>query len=177
MKFLVCCEDDVGFSCLLSTLLRIWSKNGGCGLMRVYWGARDERGCGHMKLFKNKANQDNTLRINRGTGYDNQRVVNVVRDRENVEQADWRDDTDDELENQELKAHYLYMAHIQEVTLDAADNFRPIFNAEPLQKEQGDTNITVDSLDMSTNGKTVKQDDDDLAKERDLLASLIEKLK
>ncbi|GKE34219.1 hypothetical protein Tco_1453541 [Tanacetum coccineum] len=31
-----------------------------------------------------RANQDNTLRINRGTGYDNQRVVNVVGARENV---------------------------------------------------------------------------------------------
>ncbi|GKC86386.1 hypothetical protein Tco_1142103 [Tanacetum coccineum] len=50
-------------------------------------------------------------------------------------------------------------------------------------KEQGDTNITtdtnitIDSLDMSTNGETVDQDDDDLAIERDLLSSLIDKLK
>ncbi|GJT76118.1 hypothetical protein Tco_1042843, partial [Tanacetum coccineum] len=101
------------------------------------------------------ANQDNTPRINRGTRYDNQRVVNVVGAKENVayhkekrlsckqkearfqlnaEQADWRDDTDDEPEDQELEAHYLYMAKIQEVTLDAADNFRPIFDIEPLQK-------------------------------------------
>ncbi|GJS58900.1 hypothetical protein Tco_0653684 [Tanacetum coccineum] len=68
----------------------------------------------------NRANQDNTPRINRGTWYDNQRVVNVARARENVayhkekillckqeevgfqlnaEQADWRDDTDDEPED------------------------------------------------------------------------------
>ncbi|GJR42632.1 hypothetical protein Tco_1310735 [Tanacetum coccineum] len=67
-----------------------------------------------------RANQDNTPRINRGTWYDNQRVVNVARNRENVayhnekilsckqeevgfqlnaEQADWRDDTDDEPED------------------------------------------------------------------------------
>ncbi|GJR71565.1 hypothetical protein Tco_0083930 [Tanacetum coccineum] len=44
-------------------------------------------------------------------------------------------------------------------------------------EEQSDTNITINSLDMSTNGETVDQDDDDLAKERDLLASLIKKLK
>ncbi|GJZ38118.1 hypothetical protein Tco_0584309 [Tanacetum coccineum] len=31
-----------------------------------------------------RANQDNSPRINRGTGYDNQREVNVVRARENV---------------------------------------------------------------------------------------------
>ncbi|GJV75204.1 hypothetical protein Tco_1506788 [Tanacetum coccineum] len=44
-------------------------------------------------------------------------------------------------------------------------------------EEQGDTNITIDSMVMSTNKETVDQDDDDLARERDLLASLIEKLK
>ncbi|GKC09260.1 hypothetical protein Tco_1000870, partial [Tanacetum coccineum] len=45
--------------------------------------------------------------------------------------------------------------------------------------EQGDTNITTGSLDMSTNGEEANQDDadDDLARERDFLASLIEKLK
>ncbi|GKA97009.1 hypothetical protein Tco_0824903, partial [Tanacetum coccineum] len=99
------------------------------------------------------------------------------------------------------------MAQIQEVTLDAADISGPIFDAEPLQKvqnnddnynvfaiinehpeqpesvndtyleEQGDTNITIDSLDMCNQGEMVDQDDDDLAKERDLLAFLIEKLK
>nr|GEX19950.1 hypothetical protein [Tanacetum cinerariifolium] len=70
-------------------------------------------------------------------------------------QADWRDDSDDEPEDQELEAHYIYMAQIQEVTPDAADNSGPIFDSEPLQKD----------------------DDDDLANECDLLASLIEKLK
>ncbi|GJV19345.1 retrovirus-related pol polyprotein from transposon TNT 1-94 [Tanacetum coccineum] len=155
----------------------------------------------------NRANQDNTPRINRGTGYDNQRVVNVVGARENVELADWMDDTNDEPADQELEAHYLYMAKIQEVTRDTVDNFGPIFDTEPLQRvqnnndnynvfsndrehpeqpesvndtyldEQCGTNITIDSLDMSTNGKTVDRDDDDLAKERDLIASLIEKLK
>ncbi|GJW32384.1 hypothetical protein Tco_0052416, partial [Tanacetum coccineum] len=53
-----------------------------------------------------RANQDNSPRINRGTGYDNQRAVNVAGARENVEQADWKDDTDDESEEQELEAHY-----------------------------------------------------------------------
>nr|GEU74899.1 hypothetical protein [Tanacetum cinerariifolium] len=124
-----------------------------------------------------------------------------------AEQADWRDDADDEPDDQELEAHYLYMAKIQEVTPNAANTSRPIFDTEPLQKvqndndnynvfandrehpkqpeyvndtyleEHDDTNITIDSLDMSTNGETVDQDDDDRVRERDLLASLIEKLK
>ncbi|GKC57031.1 hypothetical protein Tco_1084629 [Tanacetum coccineum] len=160
-----------------------------------------------------RAHQDNTPRISKGTGYDNQRAVNVAGAMENVgtqlsvEQEDWMDDTDDEPDDQELEAHYIYMTHIQEVTLDAADNSGPIVDVEPLQKvqnnddnynvftnnkehpiqpesvndtyleEQGDTNITIEPLDMSNNGETVDQDDDDIAKERNLLASLIEKLK
>nr|GEZ70023.1 hypothetical protein [Tanacetum cinerariifolium]GEZ70352.1 hypothetical protein [Tanacetum cinerariifolium] len=62
-----------------------------------------------------RANQDNSLRINRSVGYENQRIGNVVGAREIVEQVDWRDDTDDdELEDQELEAHYMYMAQLQE---------------------------------------------------------------
>ncbi|GKE64364.1 hypothetical protein Tco_1518525, partial [Tanacetum coccineum] len=52
----------------------------------------------------------------------------------NAEQADWKDDTDDESDDQELEAHYMYMAQIQEVTLDAVDNSGPVFDAEPLHK-------------------------------------------
>ncbi|GJX66033.1 retrovirus-related pol polyprotein from transposon TNT 1-94 [Tanacetum coccineum] len=153
-----------------------------------------------------RANHNNTPRINRGIGYDNQRAINVVGARETV--GIQRDDTDDEPKDQELEAHYLYMAQIQEVTLDAAENSGTIFDVEPLQKvqndndnynvfandkqhpeqpesvndtypnEQGDNNIIIDSLDMSNNrGEADQDDDDDLARERDLLASLIEKLK
>nr|GFD28561.1 hypothetical protein [Tanacetum cinerariifolium] len=52
----------------------------------------------------------------------------------NAEQADWRDDTDDdELEDQELEAHYMYTTQLQEVSPDAADS-GPIFDDEPMQK-------------------------------------------
>nr|GEY97466.1 hypothetical protein [Tanacetum cinerariifolium] len=100
---------------------------------------------------------------------------------EELEQADWRDHTDDKHEDQELETHYLYMAQIQEVTSDAADNSGPIFDVKPLQKvqndndnynvfsndsehhekpksvndtypdEQGDTNIPTNSFGMSNN--------------------------
>nr|GEX82740.1 hypothetical protein [Tanacetum cinerariifolium] len=126
-----------------------------------------------------RANQDNSPRINRGTRYNNQRIVNVAGARETVE-----------------------------VTLDAAINSGPIFDSEPLQKvsnndnynvfaiesehpeqslsvsntyliEQDEHNVIIDSLDMSYDREQIDQDDDDddLANERDLLASLIEKLK
>nr|GEZ85189.1 hypothetical protein [Tanacetum cinerariifolium] len=175
-----------------------------------------------------RANQDNSPRISRGTGYDNQRIGIVAGAREtvayhkkkmllckqeeaviqlNAEQADWRDDTDDESEDQELEAHYMYMAQIQEVTPDAADDSRPIFDFKPLQKvpnndhynvfaieseppeqskyvndtyliEKDKHNMIIDSLDMSYDREQINQDDDDdLANKRNLLASLIEKLK
>nr|GEX91462.1 hypothetical protein [Tanacetum cinerariifolium] len=71
----------------------------------------------------------------------------------NAEQADWKDDTDHELE-----AHYMYLAKIQEASPNAVDS-GPIFDTEPEQK--------IDQND----------EDADLSKERELLASLIEKLK
>nr|GEV66888.1 hypothetical protein [Tanacetum cinerariifolium] len=54
-----------------------------------------------------RANQDNTPRINRGTGYDNHRVVNVARARENVDSRSYS---------------------------DFVDNSGPIFDDESLQK-------------------------------------------
>nr|GFB64989.1 Gag-Pol polyprotein [Tanacetum cinerariifolium] len=126
--------------------------------------------CEMWKVIESRANQDNSLRINKGAGYENKRIGNVAGAREtvgttivqksgiqchnckefghvardcqkpkrvkdaayhrekmilckqeeagiqlNADQADWRDDTDDELEDQELEAHYMYMAQIQEV--------------------------------------------------------------
>nr|GEY93308.1 hypothetical protein [Tanacetum cinerariifolium] len=153
-----------------------------------------------------RANQDNTPRIKKGTGYDNQRVVNVAEARENVgtqvvQQSgiqcyNCKEYRHVAKEYQELEAHYLYMTYIQEVTLDSVDKFRPIFNVESLQqvqnddknynvfvndrehpeqlesvnathlKEHGDTNITIDPLDMSINGGEADQDEDEnLAKE------------
>nr|GEV17450.1 hypothetical protein [Tanacetum cinerariifolium] len=146
----------------------------------------------------NRANHDNSLRTNRGTGYNNQRAVNVARSRETIgtqvvqqsgiqcynckefrlvvrecqklkwekdlayhkekmllckqeeariqlsaKQVDWRDDSDDEPQNQELEAHYLYMAKIQKVSPDADANSGPIFDAEPLKKVQYDDNYNV----------------------------------
>nr|GEY48171.1 hypothetical protein [Tanacetum cinerariifolium] len=91
-----------------------------------------------------RANQNNSPRINRGAGYDNQRLVNVVGARETV--VDWRDDTDDESEDQELEAHYMYMAQIQEVSPDAA-NFGPIFDFEPVQKVSTDDHYNVFAIE------------------------------
>nr|GEV17006.1 hypothetical protein [Tanacetum cinerariifolium] len=100
----------------------------------------------------NRANQDNTPRVNRGArnvarecqkpkrandaAYHKEKMLLCKQEEAgfqlNAEKADGKDDTDDEPDDQELKPHYIEM---------------------------------------------VGQDDDDLARERDLLASLIDKLK
>nr|GEZ29899.1 hypothetical protein [Tanacetum cinerariifolium] len=119
----------------------------------------------------------------------------------NADQADWRDDTDDdELKDQELEVHYMYMAQLQEVSLDAADS-GPIFDDEPVQKvsnddhynvfamesihpeqsksmhdtyhiEQDAQHMLIDSLDMNYDKEEIDQsdDDNDLAKECEFLA-------
>nr|GFB41046.1 hypothetical protein [Tanacetum cinerariifolium] len=60
----------------------------------------------------------------------------------NAEQADWRDDTDDESDDQELEAHYMYMAKLQQVSPDVDDS-GPIFDKEPEQKVQNDDHYDV----------------------------------
>nr|GEZ09776.1 hypothetical protein [Tanacetum cinerariifolium] len=106
----------------------------------------------------------------------------------NAEQADWKDDTDDESDDQELEAHYMYMAKLQEVIPDAADNSRPIFDTKPVQQvqpndnynvfaiesehheqsqsihdtypiEQDEHNVIIDSLDMSYDKDQINQND------------------
>nr|GFC72078.1 hypothetical protein [Tanacetum cinerariifolium] len=125
----------------------------------------------------------------------------------NAEQADWKDDTGDESDDQELEAHYMYMAKIQQVSPDAVDS-GPIFDTEPEQKVQNDdhydvfaiecqhpeqsesvhkiylieqdaNNVIIESKDMNYDSEQIDQNDEDadLAKERELLASLIAKLK
>nr|GEY30907.1 hypothetical protein [Tanacetum cinerariifolium] len=102
-----------------------------------------------------RANQDNSPTINRSVGYENQRIDNVAGAREteeagiqlNAEQADWRDETDDdELKDQELEAHYMYIAQIQEASPDAADS-GPIFDVEPLQKVSNDDHYNVFAIE------------------------------
>nr|GFA00127.1 hypothetical protein [Tanacetum cinerariifolium] len=64
----------------------------------------------------------------------------------NAEQADWRDDTDDESDDQELEAHYMYMAKLQQVSPDD-DESGPIFDTEPQQKVQNDDHYDVFAID------------------------------
>nr|GEY87351.1 hypothetical protein [Tanacetum cinerariifolium] len=174
---------------------------------------------------------DNSPRIHQNAGYESQRSGNVAGARETVGssmvqkfgiqcynckeyghvsreyQADWKDDTDDESDDQELEAYYMYMAKIQEVSPDDVET-GPIFDKEPEQKVQNDDqydvfaiecqhpeqsesvhktylieqdahNVIIESKDMNYDSEQIDQNDEDadLAEERELLASLIMKLK
>nr|GFC22285.1 hypothetical protein [Tanacetum cinerariifolium] len=151
-----------------------------------------------------RANQDNSPRIHRNAGYESQRSGNVAGVRETVGGSwnsvecisiDWKDDTDDESDDQELEAHYMYMAKIQKVSPDAVDS-GPIFDTEPEQKVQNDNhydvfaiecqhleqsksshntylleqdaqNVSIESVDMNYDSEQIDQNDKDvdLAKE------------
>nr|GFC19806.1 hypothetical protein [Tanacetum cinerariifolium] len=75
----------------------------------------------------------------------------------NVEQADWKDDTDDESDDQELEAHYMYMAKLQQVSPDVDDS-GPIFDTEPEQKVQNDDHYDVFAIYCQCNTPLRKED-------------------
>ncbi|GKC19749.1 hypothetical protein Tco_1021899 [Tanacetum coccineum] len=118
-----------------------------------------------------------------------------------AEQEDWLHDTNDEPDEQESKAHYMYMAMIQEVpTTDSG----PTYDVEPLENvhsadnynvlpltallstesindtyvvETIDSNVTPDSSYMCDNEGQADQNAKNTKDERVFLASLIANLK
>ncbi|GJW27372.1 hypothetical protein Tco_0041183 [Tanacetum coccineum] len=66
-----------------------------------------------------------------------------------AEQADWRDDTGDEPDNQELEAHYMYMVQMSE------HPEQPESVNDTYLVEQDEHNIIIDSLDMCYNREQV----------------------
>nr|GEY15222.1 hypothetical protein [Tanacetum cinerariifolium] len=143
-----------------------------------------------------RVNQDNSPRINKSAGH----VARECQKPKRVKDAAYH-------REKMLLSHYMYMAQLQEVFPDAADsgpifdaeplqkvsnddhyNVFAIESAHPEQsKSVHDTcpikqdahNVIIDSLDMSYDREEIDQNDDnnDLDNERELLASLIEKLK
>ncbi|GKF35832.1 hypothetical protein Tco_0112590 [Tanacetum coccineum] len=61
-----------------------------------------------------------------------------------AEQDEWLHDTDEEPDEEELEAHYMYMEKIQEVL--TADS-RPTYDVEPLEKVQSDDDYNVFSIE------------------------------
>nr|GEV73015.1 integrase, catalytic region, zinc finger, CCHC-type, peptidase aspartic, catalytic [Tanacetum cinerariifolium] len=66
-----------------------------------------------------------------------------------AEQSDWIADTDEEIDEQELEAHYSYIAKIQEVpTADSGTD------SEPLEQVQNDTGYNVFANDLQHSGQS-----------------------
>nr|GEY03307.1 integrase, catalytic region, zinc finger, CCHC-type, peptidase aspartic, catalytic [Tanacetum cinerariifolium] len=122
-----------------------------------------------------RANQDNSIRINRSAEYENQRIGNVVRARETlgstvVQKSGIQCYNCKEFRHVargcqkpkgqrmhlitrkicycELEAHYIYMIQLQEASLDATDS-GPIFDDEPLQKVSNDDHYNVFSIESA----------------------------
>ncbi|GJS99202.1 hypothetical protein Tco_0820372 [Tanacetum coccineum] len=113
-----------------------------------------------------RANQDNTLRINRGTRYDIQRTINVDQSRENVARK-----------CQKLKRAKDATYHKEKMLLRNGKHIILTIGTDSRGSLQNAAINLEHIFDMSTNGDQADHDDDDLARERNLLASLIEKLK
>ncbi|GJV80155.1 hypothetical protein Tco_1516025 [Tanacetum coccineum] len=106
--------------------------------------------------------------------FGNQRTITVAGAREIVgKQADWLEDTDEEIDEQELEAHYNYMAKIQEVPTAESGT-----DSQPLEKvETVDSNVILDSPDMCDNDIQTDQNVEECDDERVALATLIANLK
>nr|GFC39866.1 hypothetical protein [Tanacetum cinerariifolium] len=150
--------------------------------------------CYNCKEFRHVARECQKLKRAKDAAYHREKMLLCKQEEAgiplNAEQANWRDDTDDDdLEDQELEAHYMYMAQLQEVSLDATDS-GPILDDEPVQKvsnddhynvfgmesihpeqskyvhdtypiEQDAQNVIIDSLDMNYDREDIDQNDDD----------------
>nr|GEY72612.1 hypothetical protein [Tanacetum cinerariifolium] len=60
-----------------------------------------------------------------------------------AEQSDWLQHTNEESDKQELEAHYMYMAKIQEVLHVTDDNSGPTYDIEPLEQAPTDNEYNV----------------------------------
>ncbi|GJR31849.1 hypothetical protein Tco_0323431 [Tanacetum coccineum] len=102
--------------------------------------------------------------------FENQRTVTVAGARETI--GSQLDGMDEEFDEQELEAHYMYMAKIQEVP---TTNSGPSFDVEPL--EEVDSNVIPDSSDMCDNKNQSDQNAEECDDERVVLANLIANFK
>ncbi|GJZ32830.1 retrovirus-related pol polyprotein from transposon TNT 1-94 [Tanacetum coccineum] len=117
-----------------------------------------------------------------------------------AEQADWLEDTDEEIDEQELEAHYSYMAKIQEVSpaessstdtpLEQVQNHdendvfanvrrhseQPESINDTYVLEKDDSNVIPDSSNICTNDNQVDQNATESVDERVALANLIANL-
>nr|GEU51301.1 ribonuclease H-like domain-containing protein [Tanacetum cinerariifolium] len=143
-----------------------------------------------------RVNQDNSPRINRSVGYENQKIGNVAGARETVGSTavqksgiqcynckEFRHVARECQKPKRVKdaAYYrekMLLCKQEEAGIyEHSEQSISVHATYPI--EQDAQNMIIDSLDMSYDREEIDQNDDDndLANERELLASLIEKLK
>nr|GFC40854.1 hypothetical protein [Tanacetum cinerariifolium] len=72
--------------------------------------------CYNCKEYGHVARECQKLKWSKDAAYHKEKMLLYKQEEAefqlNAEQVDWRDDTDDEPDDQELEAHYMYMAQI-----------------------------------------------------------------
>nr|GEX42416.1 hypothetical protein [Tanacetum cinerariifolium] len=118
-----------------------------------------------------RANQDNSPRINRGTGYENQKVVNVAGAKENVGTQKPKRAKDAAYHKEKMLLCKQEEARVQlNAEQDTVDNSGPIFDAEPLQKVQNDDdnyNVFDDDREYPEQPESVNEPYADMCFDRD----------
>nr|GFC68583.1 hypothetical protein [Tanacetum cinerariifolium] len=103
--------------------------------------------CFNCKEFGHFAKEYRKPKRVKGFVYHKEKMLLCKQDEQGVpfqaEQYDWLADTDEEIDKQELEAHYSYMAKIQEVpTADTGTN------SKPLEQVQNDAEYNVFANDL-----------------------------
>nr|GEW56520.1 hypothetical protein [Tanacetum cinerariifolium] len=94
-----------------------------------------------------------------------------------AEQYDWLADTDEEIDEQELEAHYIYMAKIQRFLQLTQAMILSHWKSNTCLVETDDSNVITNSPDMCDDDIQNDQNDVESDDERVALANLIDNLK
>nr|GEV90986.1 hypothetical protein [Tanacetum cinerariifolium] len=124
--------------------------------------------CFNYKEFIHFAKECKKLKRVQDSAYHKEKMLLCKQAEQSVpfqaEQYDWLADTDEEIDEQELKAHYSYMVKIQEVpTTDSGANFEPLEQNEQNDVECDDERVALANLignlklDVDENKKIQKQ--------------------
>nr|GEX09751.1 retrovirus-related Pol polyprotein from transposon TNT 1-94 [Tanacetum cinerariifolium] len=174
----------------VDTTLRYKNDNqsGQCGNQRMVnvVGARKNVGslvvhqsgiqCFNGKEFRHFAKECRKPKSVKDSSYHKEKMLLCKQAEQGVpvqaEQYEWLADMDEEIDKQELEAHYSYMAKIQEVpTADSCTDSEPLEHNTCLV-ETDDSNVILDSPDMCEDDIQNDQNDVESDDERVALANL-----